>query len=157
MASAMALNSHPRTRVSLRFETPRFRRSMCEYILFRPTGEIEPHPDRDKFETGFRQIHSSFSLQHLVESRLDLVKIYHVQRRILLLRIREDRCSPIRALLLLGEIDAQHFLDNVLEPMLVGISPRDLGSDLRAIERVHIGIQIVLQHGYVEAGIMEYL
>src|SRR5215212_742844 len=107
----MAPNSHRSTRVSLRFETPRFRRSMCEYILFRPPGEIEPCPDRNEFETGFRQIHPSFSLQHLVESRLDLVKIYHVQRRILLLRIGKDRCSPIRALLLLGEIDAEHFLD----------------------------------------------
>src|SRR5215217_4911442 len=153
----MALNSHPRTRVSLRLESPRFRRSMCEYILFRPAGEIEPCSDRDEFETGFRQVHSSFSLQHLVESRLDLVKVYHVQRRILLLRIRKDRCSPIRALLLLGKIDAEHFLDDVLKSMLVGIGSRQLGSDLGAIERVYIGIEIMLQHGHVEAGVMKDL
>src|SRR5918995_6604793 len=127
MASATALKNHASMREILRLEAPRLRRSMCEYILFRPAGEVEPRPGRDEIETGFGQLHASLPLQHLVESRLDLVKIYHVQRGILLLRIRKDRCSPVRALLLLGEIDAKHFIDDVLEPMLVGIGPRQLG------------------------------
>ena len=60
-------------------------------------------------------------------------------------------------MLLLGQILAQQFLRQVLQPVPVGIGAHQLGRDLGAIDRLGHDAEAVLQHGDVETPEMEQL
>ena len=59
----------------------------------------------------------------------------HIGRRIGYLRVAELIGAPVRQLLLLREIDAEHFAGKILESVLVGISAGKTRGDLGAIDR----------------------
>jgi hypothetical protein len=120
-----------------------------------PRGQGGAH--RQEVEAGPRQRLAALALQHLLEPALELVQIDHVLGGILLLRIRQHGCAPVGTLLLLGQVDAQHVAHQILQAVAVGIGAHQLGRHLGAEHRPDIGAEIGLEHGHVEARIMEDL
>ena len=108
--------------------------SVCEDIFLGPPREVQCGPCRYKIKTGLGHGASALTLQHLVEPRLHLVQVKHVLCRILLLGIAQHMRTPVRALLLLVEFNAEQFLDQVLETVPVGIGAGEFRGQLGAIE-----------------------
>ena len=65
--------------------------------------------------------------------------------------------APVGALLLLVELDAEEFLHQVLQAMPVGVGAGELGGDLGAVEGARVDAEVILDHGHVEARVMEDL
>src|SRR5438270_3514470 len=94
---------------------------MREDVLLGPARDIEQGARREEIETGLCQWHPPLALEPLVELRLERVEIAYVARCIVALRIRKLLCAPIAALLLLGHVDVEQLLDQILQAMAVGI------------------------------------
>src|SRR5262245_3561062 len=130
---------------------------MCEDILLRPAAEIESGANRDEVEAGLRKLLPVLASQHGVEPRSDLVQIDDIEGGILLLGVREHRQAPVGALLLLRQLDAEHFANQILEAVAVGVGAGELGGDLGAIDRRHVDAEPHFQGGDIEAGEMKDL
>ena len=59
----------------------------------------------------------------------------HVGGRVGELRLGQRVGPPVGRLLLLGDLDAEQFARQVLEPVPVGVGAGELGGDLGAIDR----------------------
>ncbi len=99
---------------------------MGENINFRPSIQIQPGPYGKKFEAGLRQFRAAFSRQHGLQTLSDVVQIKHIGSRIFQLLLAQILSTPIRALLLLGQIDIQQFPAQILEAVPVGIGAHQL-------------------------------
>src|ERR1700730_18844122 len=120
-----------------------------------PPGEVEPYPVGQEAKTGRREFGPPLADEDGVELFLERVQVQHIGRRVGELRVGERFGAPIGKLLLLGELDAQHFTYEVLEAMLVGVSARDPRGDLGAVDRRSHDAQTPLQHTEIEAGEMK--
>jgi len=78
-------------------------------ILIRPAGKVELHPLGQKAEAGRRQFRAALARQHRIEPVLERVQVQDVGCRIGHLRVAKFLGTPVRQLLLLGEIDAEQF------------------------------------------------
>ena len=96
---------------------------MRENVLFGPAGEVEQCAMGKEVEASLRQRDAIFALQPLVELLLERVQIANVACGIFLLRITELGRTPVAGLLLLRDLLAQQFLDQILQTVPVGISP----------------------------------
>jgi hypothetical protein len=88
---------------------------------------------------------------------LQLVQVKHVGRGIFLLGIGQNGGAPVRGLLLLGHIDADHFRQQVFQPVAVGEGAHQLGRDLGTPHRGGDDAKRLLQHGDVEPAEVEQL
>src|SRR5215217_6418916 len=106
---------------------------MGENVGLFPAEEIEGAAGFDEFETGFGEVHAVFALKHTVEMTLQIVKIKDVGGSIIKLRVAQLLIAPVRALLLLAEIDVEQFARQLLQPMAIGIGPHEARGDLGAV------------------------
>jgi len=74
-----------------------------------------------------------------------------------LLLVGELVRAPVRALLLLGQVDAEQLRAEVLQAVAVGVGARQLGGDLGAVHGLGDDAQVLRQHGDVEAAEVEDL
>src|SRR6516164_9821622 len=130
---------------------------MGKDVLGGPAGEVEPYPVRQEAKTGRREFGAPLPDEDGVELFPERVQVQHVGRRVGELRVGQRLGAPIGKLLLLGEVDAQHFTHEVLEAVLVGVSARDPRGDLGAVDRRSHDAQTPLQHTEIEAGEMKDL
>src|SRR6516225_7768485 len=107
---------------------------MGKNVLGGPAGEVKPYPVRQEAKTGRREVRAPLAEEDDVELFLERVQVQHIGRRVGELRVGQRLGAPIGELLLLGEVDAQHFAHEVLETVLVGVSARDARGDLGAID-----------------------
>src|SRR5262249_31593108 len=128
---------------------------MRENILGCPSREIEPGAIREETKAGGGKLGSSLALQHGIELVLESMQMQHVGGGIAHLRVAQRLRSPIRELLLLGELDAEHLADEILEAMLVGIGAREPRSDLGAIDRHEHDAQPMRERGDIKPGKMK--
>src|SRR5919112_1194723 len=92
-----------------------------EDVLLRPAGEVEQGPRGKKVEAGLRERCAVLARQALVELLLQLMEGAHVACSIVALRVAQLVRAPVAGLLLLRHIDVEQFLDQVLEPVPVGV------------------------------------
>ena len=130
---------------------------MGENVLFGPASQIERGAGRQKIETGLREIQPSFADQHGFKAFLDGMQVQHIGGRILQLRIAQRFRAPVGALLGLGQVNACDFAGDILQPMPVGIGPRQFGGDLGAPDRRAIHAQPALDHADVKPRKVEQL
>src|ERR671930_1972470 len=128
---------------------------MGKDVLVRPAGEVEPHPIREKAKTSRRQLGAPLTEKDGVELLLERMQVQNIGRGIGELGVAERLGAPIGELLLLRQIDAQQFADQVLETVLVAICTGDAGGDLGAIEGERHDSQMLVQHGKIETGEMK--
>ena len=81
----------------------------------------------------------------------------HIRSGIGHLFCREFRRTPIRRLLLLGQIHAQQFPAQILEPMPIRKSPHQLGSDFGANHRRRDNTQRMIQRRHIKPREMKQL
>ena len=101
-------------------------------------GEVEAGARRQEIERRLGQVRAPFAFEHGVEALFQFVQVQHVRGRVGLLLLAEPRRRPVGTLLLLREFDAEQFRGDVLEPVPVGLRPRKLRGDLRAVDRLGI-------------------
>src|SRR5208283_1125636 len=130
---------------------------MRKNVGFGPAGQIELGARRKEGEALRRERRAAFAGEHRVESRLELVQIEHVRRGIGELRLGELFRSPVRRLLLLGNLDTQKLAHEILEAVAIRIGARKLGGDLGAINGLRRRAEGRLEHGEVETREMEDL
>ena len=75
-------------------------RLMGENVLFGPAGQIEPGARRQKFECRLRQRRPPLTRQHRIEALAQRMQVQDIGGGIAQLLVGEQRCAPIRALLL---------------------------------------------------------
>src|SRR5688572_22397285 len=124
---------------------------MRENIHLRPAGEVEHGPVRQEIEAGFGEPHPPPALQPFVESLPERMQIAHVRGGIILLRVAELGRAPVRGLLLLGDVDVEQLLDQLLQPVPVGIGADQPRGGLGAIDRLGHHPEIGADRGEVEA------
>src|SRR3954465_1926774 len=127
---------------------------MGEDIDLRPAGEVEHRPVRQEVEAGAGEAGPALPLEPFVQSLLQLVEVANVGGGIILLRVRKLRRSPVGALLLLGDVDLQKLLDQLLEAVAVGIGSDQPRGGLGAIDRLRHHPEIGAHDGEIEAGEM---
>src|SRR5215471_19220510 len=98
---------------------------MGKDVLGGPAGKVKPDPVRQEAKTGRREVRAPLTDENGVELFLERVQVQHIGRRVGELRVGQRLGAPIGELLLLGEVDAQHFAHEVLEAVLVGVGARD--------------------------------
>src|SRR4051794_19423254 len=86
-----------------------------------PAREIEFGAAGEEVETGLGQPHAAFTDQYGVQFGLQRVKMQYVGGGIGLLLLAELGRAPVRALLLLGELNAEQFARYVLQPVAIGV------------------------------------
>src|SRR4051794_16805502 len=106
-----------------------------ENVLVGPAREVEQGARREEVEACLHQFHPILAGEPLVELFLERVEIADVARGIFALRVAELVGPPVACLLLLGKVDVQEFLDEVLEPVPVGIGPHKARCRAGAVER----------------------
>src|SRR5258706_9292490 len=94
---------------------------MREQVDFRQAGQIEFGAPGQEIETGLSQRGPPLARQPAIELLAQSVEVTHVRRGIILLRVGQDRAAPVGQLLGLGDILAEQFADQFLQPMSVGI------------------------------------
>jgi hypothetical protein len=124
---------------------------MSENVLFRPSGDIEQRTRREEVETGLRERRPVFALEPLVKLFLERMQIPHVAGGIFPLRLAELVRSPVARLLLLGNVDVQQLLYEVLEPVAIGVRPDQPRGGARAVDRRGHNPEIRLHDAEVEA------
>src|SRR5215510_12372851 len=131
--------------------------SVREEVLVLEAGEVEAGSFREKAETGLCCRCPAFAGEHGIELGLERVQVEHVARGVVLLLICQFVRTPIGALLLLGEVDAEELAAQVLEAVAVGVGACQLGSDLGAVDGLCKHTQMLCQHGDIEAAEMKDL
>src|SRR6185369_8257660 len=108
---------------------------MGENVLFGPARNIEQRARRKEVETGAGKGRALLALEPLVELFLERMEITDIARRIFALSVRELVGAPVAGLLLLRNLVPQKLLDQVLEPMAIGIGTDQPRSGACAIKR----------------------
>src|SRR5438270_182937 len=96
-----------------------------EYVLLRPTGEVEQSTGGQEVEAGLGKRGAILASQPLVELVLELVEKAHVTGSIVALRVAELVGAPVAGLLLLRDVDVQKVLDEILEAVPVGVGAHE--------------------------------
>jgi hypothetical protein len=96
---------------------------MCEDVLLRPPFQVKQDARREKLERGLRQLGSPLTRKHCIEPGAQRVQVQNVGGGIAQLLVGQGRRAPIRALLLLRQIDTEHLLAQIAQPMPVGKGP----------------------------------
>jgi hypothetical protein len=118
------------------------------------TGSVELGAGGEEVETGLGQLGPAFARQSFVEFDPHCVQVTHVGRCVFTLGVGKFWATPIGRLLLLGDVLSEHFLDQILEPVTVGIGADQARRGLGAIDRPRHDPQIGLHDRKVEAGEM---
>src|SRR3982750_404030 len=105
-------------------------RLMGEDVVFGPSPEVEARPDGQESEAGGGQLGAVFARQTALELGLQGVKVEDIGRSVGELGPAQGLRRPVRALLLLGQLDVEEILDQVLEAVPVGIRTRQPRGDL---------------------------
>jgi len=108
-------------------------------------------------EGGAGERGSSLALEHCVELLAQAMQIEHVRGGVGELRLAQGIRAPVRRLLLLGDLHAQKLARQILEPVPVGVGPRDLRGDLGAIDGRRHDSERMMEHAHVEAAVVEEL
>src|SRR6266446_6173011 len=127
---------------------------MGEYVAFTPAREVEFGASGQEVEAGLGQFHAAFALEHRIERVFQAMEIGDVIGRVSELLLRKIFRTPIRALLLLGEIDVEQLLHQILEAMLIGVGAGKLGRRARAIAGPGDDAEIAPDDGEIEARVM---
>lgn len=130
---------------------------MGEQVHVRPSHQIEPRPRREKIEACLRQFESVLAPEHGIESLAQRMKMQDIGGGISELSLGKRLCPPIGRLALLGEIDTEQLAREIFEPVPIGVGPRDLRGDLRAIDRRGHDTEGREQNRYIESREMEQL
>src|SRR5688572_23259761 len=85
------------------------------------------------------------------------MQVEHVRGGICELLLGKLAGGPVRALLLLRQLDPGQFGNQVLEPVAIRVRAHQLRDDLGAVDRRGDDAEVLLQHGDVEARKMEDL
>ena len=80
---------------------------MGKYVNVFKTSQVEPGAHRQKAETGLSEGRPALPLQHQIKLGLQGMQVEHIVSRILLLLIGQFLGRPVRALLMLGELNPQ--------------------------------------------------
>src|SRR5438067_2339878 len=78
------------------------------------------------------------------------VQVQNVRGGVTQLLLGQCWCAPIRALLLLRQLDAEQVLTQIAQPVPVGKGTREPRGNLCAVDRPGHYAQIVIQHRQVE-------
>src|SRR5258707_2934253 len=130
---------------------------MREDVLLRPALKIKQCACRQEIKAGTRQLAARLARQHRIESGTQRMEMQYVGGGIAQLFFGQGICSPIRALLLLFQVNPQEILAQIPEPVLVGKGAGEPRRDLRAIDRLRHRPKIMVEHGDVEAAEMKQL
>jgi len=87
---------------------------MGKNVLGCPAGEIKPHPVRQKAEAGGGEVLAPLTREHGIEPFLESVQVQHVGSGVGDLCIGQRVGAPIGELLLLRDVDSQHFAHEIL-------------------------------------------
>ena len=79
---------------------------MGEDIVLGKSREIEPRPYRQELERRLRELRPPLARQHRIQPILDGMQMQHVMRRVCHLLLGQLRGPPIRALLMLRQLQA---------------------------------------------------
>ena len=123
---------------------------MAENVVLGPASEIEAGPKGQEVEAGLGQLRSLLAGQTFDENHMHFMEITHVGRRVIELRFAETGCAPIARLLLLGDFLAEQLLDQILEPVPIGVGAHQLAGDLGAEYRRCDNPEIMLDCGEIE-------
>src|SRR4051812_26487978 len=106
-----------------------------ENVLFGPAGDIEQRPRGEEVEASLGERHPVLSLEPLVEYLFQGVEVADIARRIVALGVAELVGAPVAGLLLLGHVDVEQLLDQILEAVPVGVGAYQPRRRARAIDR----------------------
>src|SRR5882672_1047243 len=129
--------------------------SVLENVDVGPACEVQTGSRREEVKGGRGQLGAALALQKGIELCLERVQIKHVGGGIGELLLAQAIGAPVGGLLLLGEIDAQKLLAQILQAEPVGECPGQAGGDLGAVDRRAAHAERMLEHGDVEAAEME--
>ncbi len=101
------------------------------------------------------QFKAVFPFQAIVEFFPQSMKVQDVRSGILQLMGGQPFSTPVARLHLLGDIDAEDFLAELLESVLVGVGPDQSRGDLRAINRFHDRVEPGHQRNQIESCVMK--
>src|SRR6185503_126885 len=104
-ATSLARSTHPRQ--SGAYAALQQTSLMFENIEILVTRQIEKRPGRQESETGERELLAVLARQHGVELGLERMEMEDVGGGVALLLFGQNRRAPIRALLLLRQLDVQ--------------------------------------------------
>src|SRR5262245_45391602 len=102
-------------------------RLVREYVLLQPALEIKQNAMRQKFEAGASQSLASLAGKHAVEPGAQSMEMEHVRGGVAKLLIAQTGRTPVRALLLLRQIDVQKIFAQIAKPVPVGERARQSG------------------------------
>ncbi len=130
---------------------------MGEDIAFWPARQIKLGAGRKKAETRLRQFAASLARKAGFKLVVQRVEVEHIRGGIFDLSRGQLVRAPVRALLLLGDIDAQHFLKQEFQPVPVGIGAPQFRGDLGTIDRRSQHAKAMQQNGDIETAEMKQL
>lgn len=128
-----------------------------EDVLLGPAEPVQPGASGEEVKTGLREFGPAFTRKAAVQFLTQAVKIANIGSRVLALRFIDFRTAPVGALLLLRQRDAEQFLDEVLEPVPIGVGPRQLARDLGAVDGSRSDPKVVLDRRKIEPSKMKQL
>src|SRR4051812_12316362 len=108
---------------------------MGEDVLLGPARDIEQRTGGQEVEARFSERHPALARKPFVELFLERMKVANVARGIFALCVAELVRAPVAGLLLLGQIDVEQLLDEILEAMAVGIGTDQARCGARAVKR----------------------
>src|ERR1700722_7950646 len=106
--------------------------SMMENIRVLVAQKVQPASRRQEREARLGEIESALAHQRCFQPSPQRVQIQYVRRGVSALFGGQIQCAPVRGLLLLGQIDTQKFLAQVLEAVPVGERADQLSRDFGA-------------------------
>src|SRR6202022_611692 len=104
-------------------------RLVREDVLLQPAFEIKQNAMRQKFEAGVSQPLASLAGQDFIEAGAQSMEMDHVRGSVAKLLIAQTGRTPVRALLLLRQIDVQKIFAQIAEPVPVTESARQPRGD----------------------------
>src|SRR5436190_19419821 len=100
---------------------------MREDILLAPAGEVEPGAGGQEAEAGGGEFGTALAGEPRSEALLERVQMEDVGGGVGELRLAQRVGGPVGTLLHLRELDIEEVLDQVLEPVPVGVGTGQLG------------------------------
>ena len=91
---------------------------MGKDIGFTPTRKVKISPHGKEIKAGPREFRSSLSFQHHVEPFPQSMQVKDIGGCVFQLSGREFFRSPVRGLLLLGNLDSEQFAAEILQPVV---------------------------------------
>jgi len=123
---------------------------MVKDIEIGEAAQIHAGTNRQEFKAGPRDIGAALACQHLVQHGTKTVQIQNIACRVCLLRLTQRFGTPVRGLLLLGNLDADEFGAQILQTMPVGIGAAQLRGDLGTVDGTIDGTDGLCQRGKIE-------